>query len=247
MVNSRGFCMITLNQKSFKPERNYSIDIEKMLCLPANVYWLDRNCISLGCNENTLEILGVKSVKDYVGMNYQEMADVSDWKDGQGESFKNDDKEVIVTGLPKYNVEEPLVIDQQGKPRYYLTSRFPLEDLEGNIVGVFGISFDITERTLLAKSQFLRQLLIYSQIGANSNLQRVTIKTQQGNIILTERERECLFQVVKGKSAREIGLILHRSYRTIEDRIDSVKNKFNCRTKSELLEKLFDENLLKVG
>lgn len=30
-------------------------------CMPNNVYWLDRNCITQGCNNNVLKFVGLKT------------------------------------------------------------------------------------------------------------------------------------------------------------------------------------------
>ena len=51
---------------------------------------------------------------------------------------------------------------------------------------------------------------------------------------LSQRERECLIQVLKGKTAKETGKSLHLSFRTVEDHIASLKEKLGCTHKREL-------------
>ena len=48
------------------------------------------------------------------------------------------------------------------------------------------------------------------------------------NIVLTERETECINWLIKGKSAEEIGLILNLSKRTVESHIHNIKEKTQC-------------------
>lgn len=114
--------------------------------MPNNVYWLDKNCITQGCNDNVLKMLGLEKLEDFIGINYEEMGKMAGWVEGQAESFKKDDMEVITSGKPKINVEEPTIYDAKGNPLYYLSTRVPLFDQSNNVIGVVGISVDITER-----------------------------------------------------------------------------------------------------
>jgi len=54
---------------------------------------------------------------------------------------------------------------------------------------------------------------------------------------LTEREGHCLFYLVRGKTAKEISEKLNLSRRTVEQYTESIKIKFNCSKKSDLIEK----------
>ena len=113
--------------------------------MPNNVYWLNRDCITMGCNKNTLKLLGLNSLDEFVGITYEEMGRLAAWKEGQAQSFKKDDLEVMQTGVAKLNVEEPPLYDKNGEPVYYISSRVPLFDNDGSVIGVVGISVDITE------------------------------------------------------------------------------------------------------
>ncbi len=114
--------------------------------MPANVYWLDRNCITQGCNENTLKFVGMDKLEDFIGITYEQMGEFAGWEDWQTQAFKRDDMEVMSTGKPKFNVEEPPFLDKNGNFVYYLSTRVPLFDKNGNVIGVLGISLDITDR-----------------------------------------------------------------------------------------------------
>ncbi len=114
-------------------------------CMPNNVYWLNRECITLGCNDNILKLIGLNSLDEFVGITYEEMGKLAGWTEGQAESFKKDDMEVMSTGLPKYNVEEPPLYDEQNNPVYYISSRVPIFNGK-EVVGVVGISVDATKQ-----------------------------------------------------------------------------------------------------
>ena len=112
--------------------------------LPNNVYWLDKNCITLGCNRNVLKFVGLDKFEDFIGITYQQMGEIAGWNKGEAQSFEQDDMEVMRTGKPILNKEEPVFYDAEGKPVYYLSNRIPLFDDDGNVIGVAGISVDVT-------------------------------------------------------------------------------------------------------
>ncbi len=115
-------------------------------CMPNNVFWMDKNCIGQGCNENAARLLKLNSPEEFIGMTYEEMAIRTGWTQGQTDSFKKNDIEVMETRKGKFNIEEPPVYDEQGNSFYYMSSKVPLLNLEGEVVGIVGTSIDITER-----------------------------------------------------------------------------------------------------
>jgi two-component system, OmpR family, aerobic respiration control sensor histidine kinase ArcB len=115
-------------------------------CMPGHVYWLDNKGIALGCNQNVLDMFGLKSLADFKGLSFEEMGRICKWGEKTTQSFKKDTLEVAQTGQAKLNIEEPPITDHNGKVVYFLTSRVPIFDADGNVVSVAGISIDITER-----------------------------------------------------------------------------------------------------
>ncbi len=80
-----------------------------------------------------------------------------------------DDKKVIDTGIPILNQEEP-GRDEQGNQVWVLTTKAPLRDTQGQIVGLVGIGRDITEKKradadLLREKQFLEALNLNSPVA----------------------------------------------------------------------------------
>ncbi|HXG12618.1 MAG TPA: response regulator [Gemmataceae bacterium] len=59
--------------------------------------------------------------------------------------YAADDRVVLRTGRPLLNREEPFV-DREGNPRWYTTTKVPLRDADGKVIGLVGISRDITAR-----------------------------------------------------------------------------------------------------
>jgi PAS domain S-box-containing protein len=61
------------------------------------------------------------------------------------EQFARDDQRIIENGEVLLNREEPL-FDAHGRKRWHSTTKVPLRNNEGQIIGLVGISRDITER-----------------------------------------------------------------------------------------------------
>lgn len=58
--------------------------------------------------------------------------------------YRADEEEILRSGRTLVNKDEPHVC--QGNPRTVLTTKVPLKDRQGRVVGLVGISRDITER-----------------------------------------------------------------------------------------------------
>lgn len=71
---------------------------------------------------------------------------------------------------------------------------------------------------------------------------------------LTQRQSECLFFLLRGYSYKSIAKILNLSPRTIEIYVESIKNRLDCCSKSQLIEKavelgymnILPESLIKI-
>lgn len=66
------------------------------------------------------------------------------------------------------------------------------------------------------------------------------------SIKLTDRETQCLFYTIRGATSKEIGKSLNISSRTVECFIDSVRLKFKCRNKNELLSCTLRQNMANI-
>lgn len=112
--------------------------------MPCNVYWMDNNCRMVGCNQNVLTMLHLNR-DQFRGKTYDELSTLCHWPEGLADKLKNDDLTVLKTGNPIFAIEDPPIPHADGTFLHPLTSRVPIRNNEGKIVGVAGISTDITQ------------------------------------------------------------------------------------------------------
>jgi PAS domain S-box-containing protein len=114
--------------------------------IPVRVFWKDKNSVYLGCNTQFASDAGFESPEDIIGKDDYAMG----WRE-QAERYRDDDQAVITSEMPKLLFEEPQTTPSGGII-HLLTSKVPLEDTTGNIIGVLGTYLDITDRRRTEKA-----------------------------------------------------------------------------------------------
>ena len=110
--------------------------------LPDAIYVKDRECRKTVANLADVKNLGLKTEDEALGK-----TDFDLYEKDIAEGFYADDQLIIKTGKPIHNREE-FFVDSKGKKTWLLTSKLPLKDEKGNIIGLIGIGRDITDRKL---------------------------------------------------------------------------------------------------
>ena len=117
--------------------------------IPQRIFWKDRSSIFLGCNKPLALDTGYANPSELIGKTDYETASTV-----TADIYRADDRMVMETGLSKLNYEEPQ-IKPDGSPAWLRTSKVPLRDKDGRVIGVLGMYEDITERKLMEEA--LRQ------------------------------------------------------------------------------------------
>lgn len=107
--------------------------------IPVRVFWKDSNLVYLGCNAPFAQDAVFADPQQLIGRDDYQMG----WHE-QAELYRNDDRAVIESGLAKNLIEEPQTTPG-GEVITLLTSKLPLRDEQGRVVGVLGTYMDITE------------------------------------------------------------------------------------------------------
>ena len=108
--------------------------------LPVRVFWKDTELRYLGCNAMFARDAGFSSPEDVIGKDDFQMA----WRE-QAELYRADDKRVMTLGQPKLNYDEPQTT-ADGSMIWLRTSKVPIRDDTGDVIGILGIYEDITAR-----------------------------------------------------------------------------------------------------
>lgn len=108
--------------------------------IPVRIFWKDRECRYLGCNNAFALDAGLSAPDDIIGKDDFRLA----WKE-QAEIYRADDRSVMASGIPKLNYDEPQTTPD-GRKIWLRTSKVPLRDESGNVTGILGIYEDITSR-----------------------------------------------------------------------------------------------------
>lgn len=117
------------------------LQLEKVLnYAPGLFYWKDKNSVYHGCNDEFARLAGLDSRAQVKGKTDHDLT----WKD-RAELYIDVDQKVIESGIPSLNYEEVVqVID--GRPMTAITNKVPLWNPKGDVVGLLGITIDITRQ-----------------------------------------------------------------------------------------------------
>ena len=107
--------------------------------IPIRIFWKDRNLVYLGCNTLFARDAGKASPQEVIGRTDHDMG----WRE-QAEIYRADDQRVIESGQAKIGYEEPQSTPG-GSTIWLRTSKVPLRDTAGSVIGVLGVYEDITD------------------------------------------------------------------------------------------------------
>lgn len=143
-IDERPFYLLKTTTLTEEDHRNEIYQLETLIeNMPCNVYWMDSNCLMVGCNKNVLSMLNMTH-EQFVGKSYEELSKLCNWPEGLAYRLKNDDQSVLNTGKAIIANEDPPLPNADGTISHYITSRVPLKNRDGDIVGVAGISTEIS-------------------------------------------------------------------------------------------------------
>jgi PAS domain S-box-containing protein len=126
--------------------------------IPHFIYWKDLNSNYLGCNDSYARMAGFTSIQEIIGKNDFQLG----WNNDKANFYRESDKLVLSTGKSLLNIERPETL-QDGNQVTFLSSKVPLRNIAGQVIGVLGIDYDITERKDLENQ--LRQAQKMEAIG----------------------------------------------------------------------------------
>lgn len=106
--------------------------------MPGNVYWKNRQGVYLGCNDNAARLVKLSTRHEIIGKKLSDFVPVE-----IAHQIEKIDDEIMARG--EMTTVEENAFDLDGNPAIYLTRKVPLKDSDGSVIGLVGISVDITE------------------------------------------------------------------------------------------------------
>lgn len=194
------------------------MNIDILNQLSGNIGWKDSQLQHLGCNRNLADALQMKYSEDIVGLKDKDLPNQSE-QDLQFH-FDNDQHALLGKSVNVIHIYQQSV--------FFITKK-PLHDNNKDIIGV------IYHCHKLQNSAFYLQLKQSDEKYFPGNHSHYKTRTTHNPFHLSQRENECMFHLLRGKTSKQIADILNLSKRTIDFYIENIKNKAGCRTKSELL------------
>jgi PAS domain S-box-containing protein len=117
--------------------------------LPCHVYWIDTKGIIRGSNNQMAISFGYSRAFDIIGMTLDQLLEKIHGDKTHARIIHEKEREIVETkkGLTMEEVGELA----DGKTHYFLTHKSPLLDVRGKVIGILGVSMDITERKQMEK------------------------------------------------------------------------------------------------
>ena len=134
---------------------------------PHIVFWKDRDGVYLGCNKNFLAMRNLHDASEVVGKKLCDFAN----DPREAEYVAEIDARIVDTGTPCLNVRE-IIRTGEGKELSVETSKMPIRDQAGNVVGIVGIASDVTEKEMAERGlELARETLEQRVMERTRNLE----------------------------------------------------------------------------
>ena len=223
--------------------------VRHLFQMPFNVYFLNTQNVIQNMSETAAHICGFQGKNYAIGRTARAVS-----KKESAEFSIRHNEEVISHNSIVIKDEHFLRLDDFEFRDVAI--KFPLLNSANKIIGVFGCSIikdSVAESLsllmntgLLATSVTIENhqnesLIDFKKGTEQHKLHDLRIRlSEQAKVEISRRETECLFYMMKGKSARETGVVLNLSQRTVEYYLNCLKEKLHCSRKSDIIEAVYN-------
>ena len=160
--------------------------------VPVHIYFKDTQSRFLRVNQSMARLFGLSDPAKAVGKD-----DSAFFTSEHAQAALRDEQEIIRTGRPVVDLEEKETWPDR-PPTWVSTTKMPLRDSTGRIMGTFGISRDITDRKRMV--QALQESRDYLDQIINCIGDPIFVKNRQHQYVLVNNA-QCLFA---GKTRAEL-------------------------------------------
>jgi PAS domain S-box-containing protein len=157
--------------------------------LPYAIYFKDLDSRFIGVNRNLTHLFGKTDPAELIGKTDRDFFSTE-----HAEGALADEREIMRTGIPMVDYEEKHTWPDK-EDSWVATTKMPLRDTQGNVIGTFGISHDITEKKRAAEIAAMRLLGKYAPEDLVRRLYREKSEPVLGGELM---EISIMFSDIKG-------------------------------------------------
>ncbi|KAF3887169.1 MULTISPECIES: PAS domain S-box protein [Nostocales] len=160
--------------------------------IPQSVFWKDTTSVYIGCNRNFAQMIGLDSPEDIIGKTDCDLVRNQE----EAQYYRECDARVMENNVPEYHAVS-LHLRKNGREAWLETTRVPLHDVEGKVVGILGTFEDISCRKQAEESLRLRD----RAMAASSNGIVITDVTVPNSPIIYANKA---YEKITGYSVEEV-------------------------------------------
>jgi PAS domain S-box-containing protein len=109
--------------------------------IPQCIFWKDKNLVYLGCNRKWAEMAGVGEPENVTGLTDYDLP----WTEAEANFYRECDRRIMETGIPQVRLLESRR-QANGEHTWRETSKIPIRDAAGKVIGILGTMEDVTDR-----------------------------------------------------------------------------------------------------
>ncbi|MDZ4836763.1 MAG: ATP-binding protein [Candidatus Melainabacteria bacterium] len=182
------------NNSPVNDERSNAQQLQDMFQLiidtiPVSIWWKDRDSRFLGCNLKVAQAAGFENPHDMIGKSDYDCP----WKKEESDWFVEWDQKVMAQNRAYHHIIEPK-LTADGTQAWLDTTKVPLHDSQGNVIGTLGTYEDITERKLAEmelRAAHAELAKTHAELSkAHADLANTHEELQASNALLEERVAE---------------------------------------------------------
>lgn len=202
--------------------------------LPGLCYWKDKQFAYVGCNTATVKATGIQSADRIIGLTDDNLP----WAE-ETPNYRSQDQYVLAGN--QLSVVERIHL-KEIRDCFAMTRKSPIYNAEGQVTGLFGQAFILFDPALVERLNglYLDDCFLFDGVEMRN------YQILDGYPQLTSRETDCLFYFLRNYSAKVIAEKLAISARTVEQHITSIKHKYQCQSRVELLAFCFEKGLHRI-
>lgn len=215
------------------------LDLEQLFDLPCHVYWKDRKGVYLGSNDYPEKKLGINKLI-FTGHRDQELLQ----QEAAAVILQND--HYVIKNNTTLSIHENAQWLNKTFIDYSVISyKQPLYSKSGKIIGLIGFSFMLPMGNTISDGTMAMRFVSGQALAKKNKPNNQPKHHPTSEKSLTARQLECLYYLVLGKTAKEIGTLLGLSKRTVEHHLEHLKLKYHCESRSALVAKALKMSVIR--